>query len=95
MKGTFRKYHRLLAIVICFPLLITACTGVGITIADRWFHQSDLSGFLISVHTYRIVGLDPIAPILNGFGLLGLIATGLSMTGLFSRRRLSPNRNRS
>ncbi len=94
MKGTFRKYHRLLATVVCLPLLITVCTGIGITIAHRWFHQNDLSGFLINLHTYRIVGLDAIAPILNGLGLLGLISTGLSMTGLFSHRSHAP-RNRS
>ncbi len=59
MKAIFRKYHRLLATVICLPLLITAGTGIGITIANRWFHQNDLSGSLISLHTQRIVGLDP------------------------------------
>jgi hypothetical protein len=50
MKGTFRKYHRILAIVVCLPLLITACTGIGITIADKWLHQRELSSFLISIH---------------------------------------------
>ncbi|MDZ8064774.1 MAG: peptidase [Nostoc sp. DedQUE08] len=87
MKNTFRKYHRLIAIVFCLPLLFTAVTGCFVAIADTWLHQEELAGFLITVHTLQIFKLDAIVPVLNGLGLIGLVATGVSMTGLFAKRR--------
>ncbi|MBN3938842.1 MAG: peptidase [Nostoc sp. NMS9] len=87
MKNTFRKYHRLIATLFCLPLLFTALTGISIAIADRWLHQEELAGFLITVHTLQIFKLDAIVPVLNGLGLIGLVATGVSMTGLFAKRR--------
>jgi hypothetical protein len=87
MKNTFRKYHRLIATLFCLPLLFTALTGISIAIADTWLHQEELVGFLITVHTLQIFKLDAIVPVLNGLGLIGLVATGVSMTGLFAKRR--------
>ncbi|MDZ7969760.1 MAG: peptidase [Nostoc sp. DedSLP03] len=87
MKNTFRKYHRLIATLFCLPLLFTALTGISIAIADTWLHQEELAGFLITVHTLQIFKLDAIVPVLNGLGLIGLVATGVSMTGLFAKRR--------
>jgi Sec-independent protein secretion pathway component TatC len=87
MKNTFRKYHRLIASIFCFPLLLTALTGLSITIAEEWLHQEELAAFLLTVHTFKIFKLDAILPVLNGLGLIGLVSTGLSMTGLFSKRR--------
>jgi hypothetical protein len=34
----------------------------------------------------EIIHLEKIYPILNGLGLIGLLITGLSMTGLFRER---------
>ncbi|MCW5318443.1 MULTISPECIES: peptidase [unclassified Nostoc] len=87
MKNIFRKYHRLIATLFCLPLLFTALTGISIAIADTWLHQEELAGFLITVHTLQIFKLDAIVPVLNGLGLIGLVATGVSMTGLFAKRR--------
>jgi len=87
MKKIFRKYHRLIATLFCLPLLFTALTGISIAIADTWLHQEELAGFLITVHTLQIFKLDAIVPVLNGLGLIGLVATGVSMTGLFAKRR--------
>jgi hypothetical protein len=89
MKTTLRKYHRLLAALFCLPLLFTALTGISIAIADTWLHQEELAAFLVTVHTFQRFKLDAILPVLNGLGLLGLVATGLSMTGLFAKRRSS------
>ncbi len=86
MKLTLRKYHRFLAIVLCLPLLVTATSGISLAIADQWLHQDEFVGFLLKVHTFEIFGLAATLPVLNGLGLLGLLATGLSMTGLFSKR---------
>lgn len=79
MKNTLRKHHRLLATLFCLPLLFTALTGMSIAIADEWLHQEGLVAFLINVHTFRILGLSAILPVVNGLGLLGLATTGLSM----------------
>jgi hypothetical protein len=87
MKNSFRKYHRQIATLFCLPILFTALTGMSVAIADTWLHQAELAAFLINVHTFQIFNLDAILPVINGLGLIGLAATGLSMTGLFAKRR--------
>lgn len=89
MKGTLRRYHRTIAIAVCFPLFVTALTGIGIAIAQEWFDRYELAGFLLKVHTFQLFGLSGFLPILNGLGLIGLIVTGISMTSLFSKRHKS------
>jgi len=59
---------------------------MGFTIAHEWLHQNDLGEFLLGLHTLEIVHLEKIYPILNGLGLVGLLITGLSLTGLFRTR---------
>ncbi|MBD2208259.1 peptidase [Nostoc linckia FACHB-104] len=86
MNRMFRKYHRQIAIALCIPLFLTVITGMGYTIADEWFHQGELGEFLLRIHTFEILRLGKIYPILNGLGLVGLLITGLSMTGLFRKR---------
>jgi len=85
MIRTFRKYHRLIAIAACVPLILTVITGMGYTIFDEWFHQDEIGGFLMQLHTLKFLGLETIYPLLNGLGLVGLLVTGLSMTGLFKK----------
>ena len=89
MVRLFRKYHRWLAIVLSIPILLTIVTGVGITIFDEWLHQEELAELLIDIHTLKILHLEEIYPVLNGIGLIGLLVTGLSMTGLFRGRSRS------
>ncbi len=86
MKNALRKYHRLVALIFCLPLFVTALSGISIAIADQWLHQDELVAFLITVHTFQIFKLDAILPVLNGLGLLGLVATGLSMVRPFNKR---------
>lgn len=85
----FRKYHRVLAIALCLPLFLTVLSGMGYTVFDEWFQQEELAEFLLRVHTFDILGLETIYPVLNGLGLIGLLITGLSMTGLGKKRRES------
>lgn len=85
MKNTWRKYHRLIALIFGFPLLFTALTGMSIAIVDHWLHQDALAAFLMDVHTLQIFKLGAILPVVNGLGLIGLAATGLSMTKLFTK----------
>jgi hypothetical protein len=89
MKNTFRKHHRLIATLFCLPLLFTALTGISIAITDEWLHQEELAALLINVHSFKIFGLSAILPVVNGLGLIGLVVTGLSMTGLFAKRHPS------
>lgn len=91
IRRLFRKYHRLLAIALSLPLLLTVVTGVGVTIVDEWFHQEELGEFLLDVHTLKILHLEAIYPLLTGLGLIGLLITGLSLTGLFKDRPRSSN----
>ncbi|MBH8573605.1 peptidase [Nostocaceae cyanobacterium CENA369] len=86
MNRMFRRYHRQIAIVLCLPLFLTVLTGMGYTIAHEWLHQNEFGEFLLGLHTLEILHLEAIYPILNGLGLIGLLITGLSMTGLFRTR---------
>ena len=88
MKRAFRKYHRILAIAISIPLTVTVLTGMIVTIVREWSIATGLSSrFLLSIHTGEIFRLQAIYPILNGLGLIGLLVTGLSMSGLFDSKR--------
>lgn len=86
MKRAFRKYHRLLAIIIFLPLFLTVLTGMAATIAEEWSIDLGLSrSLLLKIHTGEILHLQAIYPILDGLGLIGLLVTGISMSGLFRR----------
>ncbi|GAB4436985.1 MAG: hypothetical protein OHK0035_24680 [Cyanobacteria bacterium J069] len=89
MKRVFRKYHRLLAIAICFPLGLTVLSGIAATLVEEWGLGGGLisRSFLLSVHTGEIFHLEAIYPLLDGVGLMGLLVTGLTMSGLFGKKR--------
>lgn len=93
MNRVFRKYHRQIAIAISLPLILTVITGVVYTILFEWFQEEEISRFMMGIHTMKILHLEKIYPVLNGLGLIGLLVTGLSMTGLFNKRRSSNNSN--
>lgn len=86
MKRTFRKYHRMIATIISLPLILTVLTGMTVTMVGEWGMNIGLSrSLLIDIHTGEIFHLQGIYPILNGLGLIGLLVTGLSMSGLFGK----------
>lgn len=90
MKRAFRKYHRLLAPIICLPLALTIITGMAATLIEEWHLNLGLTRSLIlSLHTGEIFHLEGIYPILNGLGLVGMLVTGMSLTGLFRKRSAS------
>ncbi|TAF11366.1 MAG: peptidase [Nostocales cyanobacterium] len=47
---------------------------------------------MLKIHTGEIFHLQAIYPILNGIGLIGLLVTGMSMSGLFNQKK-RPNIN--
>jgi hypothetical protein len=83
MNRIFRRYHRIIAIALFLPLLLTVATGLLVTVLGEWLNQRDMAEFVLRVHTLEIFHLEGIYPILTGLGLLGLLITGLTMTGLF------------
>lgn len=88
----FRKYHRILAIILCLPLVLTVVTGMAYTILVEWFELEDLAELLLGLHTLEIIHLDKFYPVLNGLGLIGLLATGMTMTNMFKKRpTVNPN----
>ena len=93
MKKAFRKYHRTIGIIVCLPLLLTVLTGMFATVAQEWPIDMGISSrLMLKIHTGEIFHLEAIYPILNGFGLLGLLVTGMSMSGLFNQKK-RPNIN--
>ena len=88
MKRAFRKYHRVLATLLCLPLGLTVLTGMATTIVGEWSWNLGLSRrLLLGLHTGEIFHLEAIYPILNGLGLIGLLVTGSSMTSVFKARK--------
>jgi len=90
MNRLFRKYHRWMAIVFSLPLMTTVLTGIGCTIANEWLHQRQVSRLLLKVHTLKIFGFGEVFPIINGIGLLGLLVTGVYLSGIFRCRPYLP-----
>jgi hypothetical protein len=83
----FRKYHRTLSIILALPLTLTIVTGMAVTMVAEWRLNLGLSrSLLLRIHNGEIFGLQAFYPVLNGIGLLALLVTGLSMSGLFGRR---------
>jgi hypothetical protein len=88
MVRVFRKYHRWLSLVLALPLLLTLITGIVATLVSEWSLDIGISrSVLMGIHTGEIVGLQKFYPILDGVGLLGLIVTGISMSGILRKRR--------
>jgi hypothetical protein len=84
MLKSLRKYHRQIGLVFCLPLFLTAVTGTLANLVDVWgldlFSRSALlhlhTGAWLEIGEFRLVKFYPI---LNGLGLLAIIATGVSM----------------
>jgi hypothetical protein len=88
-NSTLRRYHRLIAVMMCIPLALTIITGMVYPVFSEWVPVNSVSGLLLKIHSGRIFGLQAIYPVLNGLGLAGLLVTGLSMTRLFRQKRLT------
>jgi hypothetical protein len=86
MNLAFRKYHRILAIILFLPFFFTVLTGMAATISEAWAINLGLSRhLLLMIHTGEILRLQAIYPILNGLGLIGLLITGIIMSGIIRR----------
>lgn len=84
----FRKLHRFIALAICLPLVMTLITGMLITIIQEWHLDFGVkTNLLLGIHTGAIFHFQGFYPILNGLGLIGLIVSGLSISGIFRQKQ--------
>jgi hypothetical protein len=88
LRKVFRKYHRVLASIIFLPLILTTLTGMATTMIAEWRWNLGIPrSLLLSIHTGEIFHLQAIYPMLNGLGTLGLLITGITMTGIFNSKK--------
>ena len=75
MKRLFRKYHRILGIILSVPLMLTVLTGILTTFVREWSIGIGVpASFLLSIHTGEIFHLQGILPNfewIRTFGIVG------------------------
>lgn len=94
MLLSFRKLHRRIAPILFLPLLASALTGIAYRIGRSSFKiPGNVAEWLMVIHQgeYLSQPLVPVYVLLVGLGLLGMIATGLTMIFQLVKRQRSPN----
>ena len=89
----WRKIHRFIAPILFLPLLLTTVTGVTYRLGRSWFGMSkDFAKVFLDIHQGAFLGADlrSFYVLLNGLGLVGLIVTGIVMSGVFGKKRRRP-----
>ena len=87
---TLRKLHRIVAPIVFLPFLLTAITGVIYRIGNTWLGMPKrYAEIMMSIHQGSFLGkkLMPFYVLLNGLGLIGMLVTGIVMSGVFRNRR--------
>jgi uncharacterized iron-regulated membrane protein len=84
IKRAFRKYHRLLALIISLPLGLTILSGMVYSVMLVVFPNGPMLQLMMKIHTGSIVKLGAVYPTLTGLGSIGLLVTGVSL--LWGRR---------
>jgi uncharacterized iron-regulated membrane protein len=81
-KNKTRKSHRIIAVILSLPLIITAVTGIAYHVGEKWLHADEKTLKLImNLHQGSWLGPDlrPFYILLLGGGLIVLCVTGLRM----------------
>ena len=89
-KLNWRKVHRLAAPIVFLPLTVSAVTGLLYRLGRNWFGLSgEQTRIFLIIHQGSYLGdfLKPIYVLLVGLGLIGMLVTGINMTGIFRKRR--------
>ncbi|NEO14255.1 MAG: hypothetical protein F6J98_27965 [Moorea sp. SIO4G2] len=89
-KRTLLKLHRTLAPILFLPLLLTTITGIVYRIGNTWFGMPrKYAQIMMAIHEGRFLGkeLVPIYVLWNGLGMIGLLATGIVLSGVFRNQR--------
>ena len=92
-KAPVRKWHRLIAMVLALPLLLTAVTGIAYQTGSKWLHFSeDRLELLLSLHEGSWLGptARPFYILILGTGLIALCLTALRMLIRKKTHRTSP-----
>ena len=79
-----RRLHAAVAPVVIAPLLITVCSGMSYRLLKDWGGLSrDQVHWLMVLHEGEWLGpaAEPVVVLLNGLGLLWMLATGATMAG--------------
>jgi hypothetical protein len=82
LRQTLRQLHSTLAPFVLLPLVVTIFTGVAYRLGKDWFGLTrDQVHFLMVLHEGEYWGktLEPVYVLLNGLGLLWMVATGCGM----------------
>lgn len=89
MQRAFRKYHRVLSLIIAIPFFLTVITGMLATLLKEWPMPGQMAeqflGLMVRLHTGEAFHLEKIYPLLTGLGMIGLLVTGISL--LQSKRK--------
>jgi uncharacterized iron-regulated membrane protein len=87
-KRDWRWTHRILAPIAFLPLIISAVTGIGYRLGQSWFGlPREQTGLLLRIHQGSYLGEQGrmVYVLLVGLGLLGLLLTGINLSGVLRR----------
>ncbi len=82
MNRQLRTLHRKIAPILFLPLFATALTGMVYRLGLSWFKMpGSAAEILMVIHQGRFLGaaIAPVYVLLMGLGLIGLIATGITL----------------
>jgi uncharacterized iron-regulated membrane protein len=84
-----RSLHRAIAPIFFLPLLVSASTGVTYRFAETLGLPLEQTQLMLRLHQGSYLGqpLRVFYVLAVGLGLVGLLATGIQMTGIFRKRR--------
>ncbi|MBJ7901293.1 MAG: PepSY domain-containing protein [Cyanobacteria bacterium RI_101] len=88
-RVNLRSVHGLFALIFFLPLFISAVTGVMFRISRAWLGLSEEQAeIFMEIHQGSYLGssLRVVYVLLIGLGLLGILITGIQMTGIFPKR---------
>jgi hypothetical protein len=71
---------------------MTVITGIGYRLGKSWFGlSSEQAEIFMVIHQASYLGdeLKPFYVLLNGIGLIFMLVTGITMSGVFRKKRLT------
>jgi uncharacterized iron-regulated membrane protein len=87
-KQDWRSLHRWLAPIAFLPLIVSAVTGIGYRLGQSWFNlPREQTALLLRIHQGAYLG-NPgrvIYVVLIGLGLVGLLISGINLSGVLRR----------
>ncbi len=88
-----RTTHRILAPLAFLPLTVSALTGIAYQLGKEWFRlPQETTRLLLRIHQGSYLGTTgkAVYVLFIGLALLGLLITGIEMTGIFRKHRVIP-----